>query len=117
MNEQWLECEGWWEQEGYGRQLMTDLRLAFQEGLIKGEGVDVIGPFLFLGKLTEEGQVSLIKQYLGQHSVDYLGQYDGEGELAGIWQIDGFHGRWSIRIKRAPQSDDTIIEFVPPTTP
>jgi hypothetical protein len=31
-----LHCEGWWEQAGYGRQPMEQLRIEFEGGDIRG---------------------------------------------------------------------------------
>lgn len=90
-------CVGWWEQDFYGRQPMEDLQLCIAGNRIWGKGTDVIADFTFEGKLREDGMVELIKQYLDQHSVVYVGQYDGEGTLAGTWDINGYRGKWHIK--------------------
>jgi hypothetical protein len=78
-----LHCEGWWEQAGYGRQPMEQLRIEFDGGDIRGSGTDIVGLFALTGTI-EEGKVAIVKQYLGQHSVDFLGMYDGEGTMHGM---------------------------------
>ena len=78
-----LHCEGWWEQAGYGRQSMEQLRINFEGGNIRGSGTDIIGLFALTGTI-EEANVAIVKQYLGQHSLDYLGTYDGEATLHGM---------------------------------
>lgn len=78
---------------------MTELRLKFDSGYITGTGRDIIGPFTFHGTIDSQGHVAMIKQYIGQHSVDYVGIYDGEGLLYGDWHIGGSKDRWLIRIK------------------
>lgn len=92
-------CDGWWQQAMFGRQPMEDLRLRFDSGFIVGSGRDIIGPFTFRGTIDQQGQVAMVKQYLGQHSVDYVGTYDGEGLLYGEWHIRDMQDRWLIRIK------------------
>jgi hypothetical protein len=78
---------GYWEQTGFGRQLMGPLELHFADGKISGQGNDCIGPFTFSGRYDKEGRVTLIKQYLGRHQVLYQGQHDGEGTIFGQWTI------------------------------
>jgi hypothetical protein len=87
-------CVGWWQQELFGRQPMRDLVLQFDAGKITGSGMDLIGPFTLSGTLSEAGQVAMVKRYLGRHSVDYVGTYDGEGVMWGEWHIPPFHDRW-----------------------
>lgn len=93
-------CEGWWEQRGLGRQPMTELRLQFTSGQIQGTGLDVIGPFNLQGAVAENGAVTIRKQYLRRHRVDYHGTYDGEGTLSGTWLVPGDQGTWLIVIRR-----------------
>jgi hypothetical protein len=126
-------CDGWWEQYGIGREPMDDLCLSFEGRYIDGTGVDIVGPFNFRGTMDENGIVTMRKQYLGKHSLDYVGHYDGEGVLSGEWllllTIAGSsaglddcahevtvlnHGRWWIRIKSlVGQGDSDIQEIVP----
>ncbi len=39
-----VRCEGWWEQDGFGRQPMAELLLRFESSQLVGSGVDIIGP-------------------------------------------------------------------------
>lgn len=111
------ECEGWWEQAGFGRQPMEQLTLGFANGRIWGAGVDIIAPFTFSGTI-DRGAVAMIKQYHGLHSVQYLGVYDGEGLLTGEWRVPGDRGPWMIRIRRlASAASDEIVEYRPVETP
>lgn len=82
---------GYWEQYGYGRQLMGPLELHFSDGKITGEGRDCIGPFTFAGQYNERGSVVLVKQYLGRHQVLYRGEHDGEGTIFGQWSIGEYY--------------------------
>lgn len=90
---------------------MTELRLKFDSGVILGTGRDIIGPFTFHGTIDNQGHVAMVKQYIGQHSVDYVGIYDGEGLLYGDWHIGGSKDRWLIRIK-SPAGSFTQAEEI-----
>jgi hypothetical protein len=108
------DCEGWWEQDGFGRQPMDALCIAFNGQRIQGSGTDIIGPFVLEGVFGELGAVAILKQYLGQHSVDYEGHYDGEGAMLGQWRIGPYRGRWFIRLRRDKRNHTAeIVEFVP----
>lgn len=78
---------GFWQQEFFGRQEMEQFELHFLEGRIRGQGTDIVGPFLFRGEYDDQGNVTLIKQYVGKHTVVYRGQPDGEGSILGTWAI------------------------------
>ena len=101
------ECIGWWQQEGYGRQPMHQLRIRFQHSQIEGSGIDLIAPFTLTGKMRPDGAVEIVKQYTARHTVLYVGQYDGEGTLYGTWDIDGHQGQWSIKLLR-PEGQTAI---------
>jgi hypothetical protein len=76
---------------------------------IRGSGADIIGLFTLIGTI-EEGKVAIVKQYLGQHSVDYLGTYDGEGTMHGMWRIGFFGGKWMIKVvAHAVEPDEAEI--------
>ncbi len=93
-----LKCSGWWEQQGYGRQAMDELTLAFDDGHVSGAGTDVVGDFVFRGHINQAG-IRLVKQYIGQHQIEYLGTYDGEGIYFGKWSYAGYlSGKWLIRV-------------------
>lgn len=109
VREKMIECSGWWQQRGYGRQEMSALKLDFQGPTIWGEGSDIIAKFTLSGKVRPDGSVEILKQYKNRHSVLYVGTYDGEGTLCGRWDISGYQGEWSIRLSRhstAPHEDD-----------
>jgi len=107
------QCEGWWEQRGLGQQPMEGLRIAFVGDRLRGTGTDVVGAFTLAGTVAPDGQVAIVKQYLRQHAVDYLGTHDGEGTLAGEWHVAGFRGRWKIHVRRL-EGEAEIHEFQPP---
>jgi hypothetical protein len=78
-----------------GRHRM-ELHLSFRQGVMTGEGRDMIGPFLIRGKYnTDDGKCRWTKRYIGKHDVDYLGYNEGKG-IWGLWEIPpsyrgGFH--------------------------
>jgi hypothetical protein len=89
---------GYWEQAQYGRQPMHDFVLRFADGIIRGEGHDVIGPFRIEGAYDDRGTVKFVKQYIGKHKVLYEGLHDGEGTILGHWQIPPFwEGTFALR--------------------
>jgi hypothetical protein len=107
-------ASGWWEQRYHGRETMHHLVLHFAGERITGSGEDIIGPFTFEGTLDATGRVRLHKQYLGQHGVEYLGQYDGEGAFAGEWVVWFDRGPWCIRLQAAREAVATeLVEIVP----
>lgn len=110
-----MQCEGWWEQRALGRQEMSELQLQFQGESISGSGHDIVGVFTFLGNLDSRGQLAMVKRYLGQHHVEYIGTYDGEGTLQGEWILPGVdRGPWLIWIKKSRSSQgDEIAEWSP----
>ena len=81
---------GFWEQRAFGRQEMSAFELHFRpDGQARGQGIDMVGPFTFAGSADPAtGRATLVKQYLGKHSVRHVGQPDGEGCISGTWTID-----------------------------
>ncbi len=78
---------------------MESLKLYFDNGRVRGEGTDVIGDFTFEGAI-EGDRVYFLKQYVGQHQVEYYGSSDGEGSYFGGWGWAGLIcGNWMIRVE------------------
>ena len=73
-----------------------ELKLSFRQGVMAGEGRDLIGPFLIRGRYqVDDGQCWWTKRYIGKHDVSYRGYNEGKG-IWGIWEIPptwkgGFH--------------------------
>jgi hypothetical protein len=107
-----LKCEGWWEQDGFGRQPMSGLVIDFSEGQLTGSGEDIVGAFVIRGSI-QDNQVLIRKQYLGKHFIDYRGTADGEGLYTGDWYAGGVSGgKWSIRFRSFVDNDAVkIIEI------
>src|SRR5262249_35068467 len=101
----------YWEQLGWGRQVMHDLVLRFAGGAVEGEGRDCIGRFVFRGKYDRRGVIRMVKQYLGRHQVLYEGTYDGEGTIFGRWSIgDLWSGPFAMTPTVAPPDPDAPIQ-------
>jgi hypothetical protein len=108
------QWDGFWEQEQYGRQSMTAFRLEFTGGEVVGGGQDVVGRFTVRGECDPgTGRVRLLKHYFGKHDVTYDGVPDGEGCIAGTWNIWGVHtGPFLLRpIVPRPTGDEPIHEI------
>lgn len=106
--------EGFWVQDGVGRQAMTPFTLRFTDGTITGDGRDVVGRFTFSGTCdSATGRVVMVKHYLGKHSVQYAGQSDGEGSIHGTWSIERRHsGPFLMRPRvTKPAGDEPIHDI------
>ena len=69
-----------------GRHMM-ELQLSFHEGVMTGEGRDMIGLFLIRGKYKlDDGKCRWTKRYVGKHDVAYQGYNEGKG-IWGLWEI------------------------------
>ncbi|MCI0681328.1 MAG: hypothetical protein L0Y71_04420 [Gemmataceae bacterium] len=64
-----------------------ELHLAFQQGVMTGEGRDRVGDFTVKGRYeVATGQCHWTKRYVGRHDVLYKGFNEGKG-IWGVWQI------------------------------
>ena len=92
---------------------MNDFTLRLADGVVDGEGRDVIGRFTFRGTCDDQGNVVLVKQYLGRHRVLYRGSYDGEGTIHGTWSIgDLWKGPFALSPVRASATPDLRIQDI-----
>ncbi|MCA9105783.1 MAG: hypothetical protein KDA83_10180 [Planctomycetales bacterium] len=108
-----VQCSGWWEQAGLGRQPMRDLVLSFAEGQIAGTGVDIVGEFELRGELHGD-KMYLRKHYIGSHVIEYHGLSVGEGGYTGVWTSHGeAGGNWFIGIvaSRGALSDAALEDL------
>jgi hypothetical protein len=107
-----MQCVGWWEQSGLGRQSMSNLQLTFSDGTIFGGGTDMVGDFEMKGELRDD-EIYLHKQYIGQHAIEYHGVSIGEGAYSGIWICHGIPGgKWFIAFVRSSESGTASIDKV-----
>ena len=104
---------GYWEQPAFGRQPMDDFLLRFADGMVEGEGRDVIGRFTVTGTCDDHGAVSFVKQYIGRHRVLYRGVYDGEGTIFGAWSIgESWSGPFALSpVRGSPPLDSPIRDI------
>jgi hypothetical protein len=82
---------GFWIQKHppIGRQ-PTELYLTFSDGVLQGEGRDIVGKYTVRGRYNlADGRCHWTKHYVGKHEVYYEGFNEGKG----IW------GTWSIRAR------------------
>eukprot|EP00274_Cyanoptyche_gloeocystis_P004209 CAMPEP_0196657142 /NCGR_PEP_ID=MMETSP1086-20130531/22027_1 /TAXON_ID=77921 /ORGANISM="Cyanoptyche gloeocystis , Strain SAG4.97" /LENGTH=183 /DNA_ID=CAMNT_0041990167 /DNA_START=464 /DNA_END=1015 /DNA_ORIENTATION=+ len=88
---------------GNGQKDEMQLELNMENGMITAEGEDPVGKFLIHGSYdTSSLEVSFSKQYLGKHTVEYLGFSDGQA-IEGEWEIPNERGtplRGKFRIWR-----------------
>jgi len=63
------------------------LFLTFENGVVRGEGTDYVGPWVAKGSYDDSnGNCAWTKQYLGQHQVEYFGNCTKNG-IQGDWRI------------------------------
>lgn len=90
MEEMLLEQDwtGFYLESHRGKGWMN-MRLQFQNGILKGEGVDYVGTWHLGGSYSLDDQsCSWTKRYLGQHDVQYAGLISDVG-IMGQWDIEG----------------------------
>ena len=89
-----------------GRHQM-ELHLTFRQGVMTGEGRDLIGPFLIRGKYNiDDGKAHWSKRYIGKHDVAYQGYNEGKG-IWGMWEIPPSN-RGGFRIWPTAMGDPTV---------
>lgn len=94
------EWTGFFLEDHRGKGWMN-LHLQFEEGVVRGEGVDYVGTWHLQGVYSlDDLSCSWIKQYLGQHPVRYDGRITESG-IIGYWDI---HGMLSNRFHIWPVS-------------
>jgi hypothetical protein len=88
---------GFWLQKAMPGKHQMRLSLSFVDGRISGAGVDVVGPFTFVGRYDlKTGRCTMTKRYDGAHQLLYEGTNEGESLwLWGLWTVPldqgGFH--------------------------
>ena len=88
---------GFYEQRG--RQFPQELVLEFADGIVRGDGGDVLGSFTVDGEYRIDAgavRIGWIKTYDGAHSVLYLGVLDA-GRLRGTWHIGRTSGGFALQ--------------------
>lgn len=92
INVRWF---GKYVQNGMPNQMQVDHLTVDIQGRISGGGSDQVGGFSMDGQIFPNGTFQMIKQYHGQHSVQYSGSV-GNGTLAGKWNLSGMNGDFDL---------------------
>lgn len=110
--------EGYFLQPGLPGRHGMELILSFGQGVIRGDGRDVVGDFLIKGTYDcESGKCWWSKRYIGRHDVAYQGYAEGRG-IWGTWEITssfkgGFHiwplGQGSGESENVSEEVDTPV--------
>ena len=67
-------------------------------GGIFGSGSDQVGQFNINGSCAPNGEVNFKKQYVGKHTVDYKGKFNGTA-IDGNWSVSGLTGPFHIELE------------------
>jgi len=86
--------KGFYEQ--FGKRFPMEFSLNInKDGSVIGNGIDGIGKFTWSGLIGKDGASTLTKQYLGAHSVKYVGQLKGK-ILAGTYYLGNDSGPFEL---------------------
>lgn len=68
---------------------------------IKGKGQDTVGQFEIVGSIVPgTNQVGFLKQYIGQHSVEYSGTISKDKkEINGTWAMPAYNMSDTFQLK------------------
>ena len=91
------------------------LSLTFsRNGGISGDGVDDVGPFTIDGVFEfGSNKASWTKSYIGRHSVEYSGLYDGRS-ICGNWTLGMGSGGFWIWPSALEEAEGEVIEVQEP---
>ena len=81
-----VSWDGWFEQFGDRNPMSFRNLQVGLNGQIQGEGGDAVGEFTLRGNIDQRGCVRFIKQYIGQHAVNYQGVLTN-AKINGGWTI------------------------------
>jgi len=94
----WQKWKGGFWQFGQSTEMVLDQMYVGESGVV-GRGWDNVGAFVINGWVDGD-QVAFAKQYIGQHTVFYNGQWNGN-YISGRWQIPGnCDGSFSLKACR-----------------
>lgn len=81
------EWTGFYLESHMERRGWMHLYLQFNDGSIRGEGTDYVGPWVITGTYSQrDGRAEWVKQYAGKHRVEYRGRLGANG-IEGQWNI------------------------------
>lgn len=79
-----------------GNDYDMDIKMFMRNGTVGGNGTDAVGAFWINGT-DNNGEVAFVKQYVGQHSVNYAGTFN-RNKVEGTWEIPGnCNGSFKLR--------------------
>ena len=85
------------------------------DGKMHGEGIDDIAEFIITGFFDiKTNQASWAKAYIGMHSVEHRGLYDGRS-ICGEWTLLGGSGGFWIWPSTLEESERIQVEVQQPT--
>ena len=86
------------------------LYLSFDNGKIKGEGTDYVGPWVAQGTYSLADRVcDWEKRYIGKHKVNYSGLITDQG-IQGQWEISFLTGAFHIWPKGMNHFDEMYLQ-------
>lgn len=94
---------GVYTQEDMGVEMAFD-HMNIWNNLIEGRGADEVGEFTISGDQKPDGQVNFVKQYIGQHSVQYEGQLVNNKIISGQWKIPSKNSSGTFEIYKVYDS-------------
>ena len=96
-----IPWEGYLIQEGQQYDMYFENFQINADWSLWGSGADAIGEFTCYGTCDNNGKCEFTKEYIGQHSVYYRGQFNGK-RIRGKWHIQGQQPEY-FEIKMRPQ--------------
>jgi hypothetical protein len=104
------EWNGFYLESHQPKRGWMHLYLSFENGKIKGEGTDYVGPWIAHGiyDLTD-CRCHWEKRYLGKHNVIYAGLITNQG-IQGQWEISFLTGPFHIWPKGMSQFDELYLQ-------
>ena len=86
----------------FGESHKMQLNLSISNDGVYGQGTDEVGFFVCRGQF-DNGQVNFRKQYIGQHCLDYAGQYtdlgNNKANVKGRWAFEGDGDEFELNLE------------------
>ena len=103
------EWNGFYVESHQPKRGWMHLYLSFDNGSVKGEGTDYVGPWIAEGKYDLEARIChWEKRYIGRHRVNYSGLISDQG-IRGQWEIAFLTGPFHIWPKGMNQFDEIYL--------
>lgn len=103
------EWNGFYLEKHQPKKGWMHLFMTFEEGEIKAEGTDYVGPWVAQGKYDlETGDCRWVKQYLKKHQVHYSGTVSANG-IMGRWTIPPLSGEFHIWPKSMTELNEMYL--------